>query len=369
MATVSQNSRMVKIKSEKQKVSRQNGVALVTALLIVSLATIMAVSLVSRQYIDVRRTGNIMLSDQAYLYSLAMENFAGQLLAFYRDKGKSTFDDRAEFEAAMLQFSAFPVEGGTVSVSVSYPGAMFNVNTLIDGNGNPVTKQKERYERLLASVLTDLNFGTGQVDELSDALLDWLDPDDNVRAIGAEDGTYESKDSPYKAANTMMTSISELRLVEGYSHDILYGFPEDENNPAIPGLLSYVTALPDRETKLNVNLVTEPKQFFALSDLIDDQMAKDLLVDSDSYDSIAQIKNSTALENVSTQLLPGQTQTDKQKIDAALTDMTDVQSLYFMLKGVATVGQARIDLNSLIYVSKNGTKLEVISRSIGTAGI
>ncbi len=356
------------VNSRKHNSKRERGVALVTALLIVSLATIMAVSLVSRQYIDVRRTGNIMLSDQAYLYSLAMENFAGQLLAFYRDQGKSKFDNRAEFEAAMMQFSAFPVEGGTVAVSVSYPEALFNVNTLIK-DGKVDQTQEARFRRLLISIIEDFNGGGAQVDELVNALLDWIDSDEEARIGGAEDGTYESKEIPYKAANQMMSSISELRLVDGYSHELLYGIPGDEDNEAIAGLLSYVTALPDRNTLLNVNLVTEAKQFAALSPHIDFDMAEKLIVVDDPFEKVAEFKSSDVFDNVSAQKLQGQIKSDKDQLNADLNSILGVQSQYFMLKGVATVGQARIDLNSLIYVSKNGTKLEVISRSIGTAGI
>jgi len=355
---------------KKQPIRQARGVALVTALLIVSLATIMAVSLMSRQYLDVRRTGNIMLSDQAYLYSLAMENFAGQLLAYYRDKGQSEFDNRADFEAALLQFSAFPVDGGTVSVNVSYPEAMFNVNSLIKEDGSPDEKQRMRYRRLLTSVIEDLGSVDASVDNLVDALIDWIDPNQETHG-GAEDGTYESKDVPYKTADRMMSSISELRLVEGYSHELLYGFPGDEDNEPIAGLLSYVTALPDRNTKLNVNLVTEAKQFFALSTHIDEDMSEGLVVDDAPYENVADFKGSEIFDSVDDTDPPAQQggESDRDELYSDISDMYSVQSHYFLLRGVATVGQARIDLNSLIYVAENGKKLEVISRSIGTVGI
>ena len=360
------------LKSNQMKYRQAKGVALVTALLVVSLATIMAVSLMSRQYIDVRRTGNIILADQAYLYSLAMENFAGQLLAFYRSQGGSEFDNRDDFEAAMLQFSAFPVDGGSVSVSVSYPESMFNVNTLIDKNGNPVDRQVERYRKLLVSVMADLGVVDAQVDDLVNSMLDWLDPNEDTRVGGAEDGEYESKDVPYKTANRMMSSISEIRLVDGYSNEFLNGTPGDEDNEPVQGLLSYIIAIPDQNSRLNVNLVTEARHIEGLSIHIDSDMAEDLLVSDEPYEKEVDFTTSDVFDDVSdTKPNPQDpnSKSDKDKLNDDLANMTSVQSDYFLLKGVATVGQTRIDLNSLIYVSKNGEKLSVISRAIGTAGI
>lgn len=346
---------------------KNKGVALVTALLIVSLATIMAVTLASRQYIDVRRTGNIMLADQAYLYSLAMENFAGQLLAYYRNKAQSKFDNRAEFDAAMVQFSAFPVEGGSVAVSVSYPEAKFNVNSLIKKDGTVNEQQKDRYYRLVKLVLTDLGFGISQADDLLNPLLDWLDPDEDTRPAGAEDGIYESKEPPYKAANRMMASISELKLVEGYTPELLYGKPADEEHEAIPGLLHYVTALPDRDTALNVNLVGEDnfKQFMAMSAYIDEAMAKELMVTDKPYESVDAFRKSSVFDSVKGDDKGG----DRKELNENIATGLDVQSSYFVLSGVATVGQTVVKLNSLIYVSTDGTKFEVLSRAIGTDGI
>ena len=46
---------------------RQRGVALITALLVVALATVAAVAMATRQQLDIRRTGNLLHGEQAYL--------------------------------------------------------------------------------------------------------------------------------------------------------------------------------------------------------------------------------------------------------------------------------------------------------------
>ena len=49
---------------------KQNGVAIIVALLVVSLATVLAVSLVKHLNYDIRRTENILRLDQANLYNV-----------------------------------------------------------------------------------------------------------------------------------------------------------------------------------------------------------------------------------------------------------------------------------------------------------
>ena len=48
----------------RNQATRQRGVALVTALLVVSLATVAAVAMATRFQIDLRRTGNLLNGEQ-----------------------------------------------------------------------------------------------------------------------------------------------------------------------------------------------------------------------------------------------------------------------------------------------------------------
>ena len=54
----------------------QQGVALVTALLVVALATVAAVAMATRLHVDVRRTANLVHGEQSYAYALAAESWA-----------------------------------------------------------------------------------------------------------------------------------------------------------------------------------------------------------------------------------------------------------------------------------------------------
>lgn len=67
----------------------------------------------------------------------------------------------------------------------------------------------------------------GMTESIADAMLDFVDADDNVRQYGAESETYESKSPSYSAKNGPLETLEELLLVEGMTVDLLYG--EDAN--------------------------------------------------------------------------------------------------------------------------------------------
>lgn len=64
-------------------------------------------------------------------------------------------------------------------------------------------------------------------EEIADAILDWIDQDDNVRAFGAESDFYLSLTPAYEAKNGPIDSIDELLLVSGVTPWLLFG--EDAN--------------------------------------------------------------------------------------------------------------------------------------------
>jgi DNA uptake protein ComE-like DNA-binding protein len=64
-------------------------------------------------------------------------------------------------------------------------------------------------------------------DDVIDAILDWIDPDDDVNPLGAELGYYQTLPNSYQPRNDFMLSIQELELVAGVSQQDVRG--EDWN--------------------------------------------------------------------------------------------------------------------------------------------
>ena len=211
----------------------QRGVALVTALLVVSLVTVAAVAMATRQQVDVRRTANLLHGEQAYAHAVSAESWARVVLR--RDAKDNDYDVLEDEWATALPPIA--VEGGLVSGRVEDRQGRFNLNNLVDSDGEVSEPDLEYFIRLLENL--DLE------ETLADRLIDWLDRDIDVRfPEGAEDQEYLLLELPYRAANRYMSDISELRLVKGFDRNV------------ISLLLPHVTVLPTR-TPINVNTATE----------------------------------------------------------------------------------------------------------------
>ena len=212
--------------------ARDSGVALISALLMVALATVAAVAMASRQQLDIRRTSNILEYDQAILYVQGIEDWAGQVLR--RDLKDGNVDSLDEDWATTLP--PIPVDGGQLAGSLEDMQGRFNLNRLVRTDGKIDEAELARFRRLLVSLELP--------EDLGDTLADWLDADDDVRMGGAEQVEYLGLQPPYRAFNGVMASPSELMLVQGMTGEIYQK------------LLPYVAALP-QAALFNVNTVSE----------------------------------------------------------------------------------------------------------------
>lgn len=211
--------------------SSQRGVALLTILVMVALATILAATIAKRQTNTAENTGYLMRQDQSLLYAKSAEAFFSELLIQDSDNG-SSIDHLQENWAKPMP--PFPVEDGSVSGKLLDESGKFNLNNLVRADGNQVDDSARRwFEKLLQRV--------GLPAELSQAVIDWQDTNDEVTgAMGAESSYYQGLDPAYLTPNTKFHSIEELKLVRGF---------EGKNYDLIK---PYVTALPE-QTKVNMN--------------------------------------------------------------------------------------------------------------------
>ncbi len=220
----------------------QQGVALIKAMLVVALATSIAVAMVSRQQFDIRRTGNLLQAGQAALYADGVEAWAAQVLRHDRQDNQL---DHAEEEWA-TELPPIPVEGGSVAGSIVDLQGRFNLNTLVEA-GKPNQEAVERFRRLLSALREEYPDEAEELEpELASVLVDWIDPDaEPIFPGGAEDDVYLSMERPYRSANGPLVSPSELLLLKGMT----------ARSYAV--LREHVTALP-AGTKLNVNTASVP---------------------------------------------------------------------------------------------------------------
>lgn len=66
-------------------------------------------------------------------------------------------------------------------------------------------------------------------EEVADAILDWIDTDEEVRTMGAESSYYMSQSPPYSCKNGPLSSVEELLLVRGVTPELLFGNDVNRN--------------------------------------------------------------------------------------------------------------------------------------------
>ena len=183
---------------------RQRGVALIMAIVLVAVATMLAVRIGTRASLDQRRTAGLIALDQAWNVALGAEAWAIEVLR--KDREDTTTDDLSEGWAQPIP--PLPIDGGAVRGALEDMQGRFNLNSLVDGDGNVDESAVNRFERLLDNVGADRRWAR--------IAADWIDsgtvpgfPD------GAEDGNYLSQNPPYLAANGPVTTTTELMALPG----------------------------------------------------------------------------------------------------------------------------------------------------------
>lgn len=66
-------------------------------------------------------------------------------------------------------------------------------------------------------------------EEVANAILDWIDPDEDPRPGGAESDVYAGMSPPYRAKNGPLDSLDELLLVRGVTWQLLFGNDRNRN--------------------------------------------------------------------------------------------------------------------------------------------
>ncbi|MEY4565688.1 MAG: hypothetical protein RLY14_658, partial [Planctomycetota bacterium] len=66
-------------------------------------------------------------------------------------------------------------------------------------------------------------------EDVADAILDWLDEDDDPREFGCEVEYYSQLPTPYQPANGPLQSVEQLLLVRGVTPQLLFGLDQNRN--------------------------------------------------------------------------------------------------------------------------------------------
>ena len=302
--------------------SRQRGVAVLIAMLAVTVGTIIAVNLMWQGTLDLRRAESALATDQGTLYMQRAEAWAADILR--QDEVDSPQSDNLG-EIWATELPPLPVDGGTIQGKLEDLQGRFNLNSLVDIRGRPDPIAMKQFERLLMLLEID--------PQLAGGVLDWLDPDTEVRfPNGGEDSTYAAATPPYRTANMPITSPSELMAVTGFDRKIY------------ATLAPYVTALPTG-TKLNVNTAT-PVIIASLDQMIDMSTAK-AMVEARGNHEFLDIKD-----------------TFQNLVDKDMLRRIDGTSEHFLLTATVTLGTNQMVMRSVLQRDRSGIT-RALFRSLG----
>jgi general secretion pathway protein K len=303
--------------------SRQRGVALITAIVLVAIATVLAVHIGTRAALDLRRTAGLAALDQGWHVALGAEAWAAEILGedVENDPG---IDHLAEAWAQPLP--GLPIDGGEVRGALEDMQGRFNLNNLVtpDRIANP--KAIELFGRLLVQVGAQPRWAT--------IMADWLDMDTMPDPEGAEDGTYLSQNPPYRAANAVVTTTTEMLALPGMTRE------EFER------IRPYVAALP---VGTRINLCTAKAPVLAA-----------LIEGGTNFGDAEQLAT-----NRKDGCFPTREDLQTDPSWNAIKDIVDQKSDWFRAVTAVRIGTSEFTLYSLI--ERNGpTAIRTVLRSTGT---
>ncbi len=305
---------------------RQRGVALITAVVMVALATLLAVRLAREGALDQRRTATTLMLEQARQYAQGAEAWASEVLR--EDAARNDQDDFTEDWARPVP--PLPITGGALSGQMEDMQGRFNLNSLVRADGTADPAAIETFERLLQRLQLDVKWAR--------MFADWLDADtvpDFQR--GAEDVVYLAQTPPYRAANGPVSSASELLALPGFSV------------AEFRVLAPHVTALPVGVRRINLCTATAP----VLASLSDEAL------DFGASEALTANRRSGCFPTIE-DLRATLSEAEFRRIETQVAQ----SSQWFELRTVVRIGTMEVTLYSLL--DRGGGVPRAVLRSIGS---
>jgi len=305
---------------------RSRGVALLVALLVVALATVLIAGLLDRGELAQARTRNSLREAQAQAYALGLEAYAAKVLM--QDQMQGPGVDSADSPWA-VPLPPTPVPGGTISAVMHDLDGRFNLNNLTASTDAQTWHAK--FQLLLNALKLD--------PRLADNIVEWM----NAPNAGSanSDAFYLGQAVPYRTAQRPFLHVSELRLIKGIDGEIF------------ARLAPHVAALPPGTT-INVNTASVPV-LMTLGQNVTAEMAQAIWQQGHAHFTPTDLRN--GLKSVAPGLGPIEN-----------PGCFGVKSSYFVARGQITLDDLPFEFQSLIERRVGGVNggVHVLQRSRAT---
>jgi general secretion pathway protein K len=309
--------------------ARQRGIALITAILLVALATVLAATIGYENAMSARRGTATFAFDQSVQVAMAAEAIAAYALQQSRKLTPAT--------TALGQPWATPygpvdlIPGVTLEAWLEDSQGRFNLNNLVNADGSTNPNAVQVFENLLTAV--------GLETKWAPMIADWIDSDSVPNnPDGAEDSVYLSQMPPYRAANMIITSASEILALPGFGRDRYLA------------LAPYITALP-QGTGINLCTASMP---------VLNALGPAGSANFTNAQSLAQSRQDGCFPTLNdfNNGFSGGSSTAKTTADA----MVVTQSNFFTLTSIVTIGSTQFALYSLLH-QEGDLRVRPIQRS------
>ncbi len=188
----------------------QRGVALILTLLITAILVTLIVEFNYSTQVGLRIAGNFRNDLQAYYLAKSGINIA---ISYLKYDLENTDTDSLDEDWAK-PYPPIPVGEGFVKVITADENAKININKVVTDGGKLNEQIRDILHRLFEIAEADV--------AILDAIIDWIDPDDEPLPEGAESFYYGSLDPPYVCKNGPLDTLSELLMIKGVTDEV-YG--------------------------------------------------------------------------------------------------------------------------------------------------
>ena len=233
--------------------ARQQGVALITVLLVMVIAVAAVTHAVTRNRLAISRTSAILANTQLAEFVRGAEAWAIVTLEkdFDEDRTAGTASDNLMELWAQRQ-AEFNPDSGKIRILIKDLQSCFNVNNLTVAGGSSGSGGSGSSSGSSSGSGGNAGNGPGPVlrrmvsnlggsADVALAIEDWVDPGDTPLASGTEDTGYLGMELAYRTPDTMITDVSELSAVQGMEPEIWLQLEPE------------LCALPESGTRVNVN--------------------------------------------------------------------------------------------------------------------
>ena len=331
--------------------TRQYGVALVAALILMTSIVFILGNIFYRHQISVAQSTLIMHQNQAYFLALSAESWAKQLLD--EDGDESSFDHNNELWSQAIP--AMPVDGGLINGCISDMQSRFNLNSLVKYTNatqlmSAINSENNSHATVWNNILRLKEIPPDQ--SRLETIIDWIDKDSTtIGTSGAEQEIYESMRPPRMIADSQIVQPSELAEVMGY------------NLVEVQQLMPVITALPVAlKTKPNqiepyaININTAADELLLAMGGDFDMIFKDAVINNRPFEQIQDFYDKLAFE------LGYPEDNIKQRWPE---DLIAIATQFFELYLEVTLGEARIEVRSIIMRRFNADSV-ILLRSMTT---